>query len=78
MPKKRAQSPPRSAAPESETVASSSTQPPEPPKEPTPPLQVFYCASQSKNSFFLHSRLLKIRTLFVVVAVIVKSLFLSP
>ncbi|KAF8806204.1 density-regulated protein DRP1 [Phlegmacium glaucopus] len=45
MPKKRVQSPSRPAAAESEaTAASSSSQPPEPVKEPTPPLQVFYCA----------------------------------
>jgi len=44
MGKKRAQSPPRSAAPADGEAAGSSSQPPaEPPKEPTPPVQVFYC-----------------------------------
>jgi len=54
MPKKRAQSPSRPAAVESEAIAgaSSSSQPPEPVKEPTPPLQVFYCASQSEISLY--------------------------
>ncbi|PPQ87315.1 hypothetical protein CVT25_002063 [Psilocybe cyanescens] len=45
MGKKRAQSPPRSVAPPAEGEAgSSSQQPVEPPKDPTPPLEVFYCA----------------------------------
>ncbi|CAA7258480.1 unnamed protein product [Cyclocybe aegerita] len=41
MGKKRAQSPPRTAAAEGE--AGSSSQPAEPAKEPTPPVQVLYC-----------------------------------
>lgn len=58
MPKKRAQSPSRPAAVESEAIAgaSSSSQPPEPVKEPTPPLQVFYCASQSEISLYFFFR----------------------
>ncbi|KAF8956691.1 translation initiation factor SUI1 [Flammula alnicola] len=46
MGKKRAQSPPRSAAaaPAEGDVASTSQQPVEPPKEPTPPVKVVYCA----------------------------------
>jgi len=44
MGKKRAQSPPRSTpAAEGEAGSSSQQQPVEPPKEPTPPVQVFYC-----------------------------------
>lgn len=44
MPKKRVPSPSRPAAAESEAAVATS----EPVKEPTPPLQVFYCASQFK------------------------------
>ena len=44
MPKKRGQS---SAAPESETVIAEASTSAEPAKEPTPPIQVFYCGSQS-------------------------------
>ncbi|KAF8914371.1 translation initiation factor SUI1 [Gymnopilus junonius] len=44
MGRKRAQSPPRQAAPtEDEGAGSSSQQPVEPPKEPTPPVRVIYC-----------------------------------
>ena len=45
MPKKRVQS--SSAGPESETVSAAASSSAEPAKEPTPPLQVFYCGSQS-------------------------------
>jgi len=41
MPKKRVQS--SSAGPESETVSAAASSSAEPAKEPTPPLQVFYC-----------------------------------
>jgi len=50
MGRKRAQSPSRSAAAAAgaeEAEASTSQQPAEPVKEPTAPLQVFYCASKS-------------------------------
>jgi len=44
MPKKRAQSPPRSAAPaEGEAGSSAAAAPAEPAKEPVAPIEVFYC-----------------------------------
>jgi len=49
MGRKRAQSPSRAAAASGaeEAEASTSQQPAEPVKEPTAPLQVFYCAGKS-------------------------------
>ena len=53
MPKKRVQS--STTDSEATAVAAASSSSTEPVKEPTPPLQVSYCGSQSMDSLFLHS-----------------------